>query len=51
MLYNLLNNLIEAGRFEKEDMMNKLDIFLTFDRITAEQYQELLERVNPQVKE
>lgn len=46
MLYNLLNNLINAGKYEKEDMTSKLDVFFTFDRITAEQYQELLEKVN-----
>jgi hypothetical protein len=46
MLYNLLNNLINAGKYEKEDMTNKLDVFFTFDRITAEHYQELLEKVN-----
>ncbi len=46
MLYNLLNNLINAGKYEKEDMTNKLDVFFTFDRISAEQYQELLEKVN-----
>lgn len=46
MIYNLLKNLISAGKFEKEVMTNKLDVFFTFDRITTEQYQELLEKVN-----
>ncbi|WP_283591349.1 hypothetical protein [Clostridium butanoliproducens] len=45
MLYNLLSNLINANKYEKEDMTNKLDVFFTFSRITQEQYQELLEKV------
>lgn len=46
MIYNLLKNLINAGKYEREDMTNKLDVFFTFDRISTEQYQELLEKVN-----
>lgn len=46
MIYNLLKNLINAGKYEKEDMLNKIDVFYTFDRVTTEQYQELLEKVN-----
>lgn len=46
MIYNLLKNLIEAGKYEKEDMQNKLDVFFAFDRITLEQYQELMEMIN-----
>lgn len=46
MIYNLLKNLIEAGKYYKEDMLNKLDVFFAFNRVTLEQYQELLEMVN-----
>lgn len=46
MIYNLLLNLINAGKYEKEDMLNKIDVFFAFDRITVEQYQELLEMIN-----
>lgn len=49
MIYNLLLNLINAGKYEKEDMLNKIDVFFTFDRITLEQYQELLELINTDV--
>lgn len=49
MIYNLLLNLINAGKYEKEDMLNKIDVFFTFDRITVEQYQELLELINTDV--
>ncbi|MDU1348256.1 hypothetical protein [uncultured Clostridium sp.] len=45
MLYNLLKNLINAGKYEKEDMTNKLNVFFTFNQVTTEQYQELLEKV------
>ena len=34
--------LIERGAYEKEDMLNKLDVFLMANRITEEQYQELV---------
>ncbi len=33
MLYNLLKNLISAGRYDKEDMTNKLNVFFTFDQL------------------
>lgn len=46
-LYDLLKNLINHGRFEKEDMTNKLNVFFTFNQITLEQYQELMAIVNP----
>ena len=38
--------LIQSGNYEKELMMKKLDIFLNLDRITLEQYQELVNLVN-----
>ena len=37
-----LKKLISRGAYEKEDMMNKLDVFLMANRITEEQYQELV---------
>lgn len=43
MIYNLIKNLINGGKYEKQDMLDKLDVFLMFDRITLEQYQELVE--------
>lgn len=46
MLYSLLKNLINAKRFEKEDMTNKLNIFYTFNQLEVDLYQELLEKVN-----
>lgn len=49
MIYDLLKNLINADRYEKQDMSDKLDVFLTFDRVTLEQYQELLGLINKEV--
>ena len=42
MIYDLLKNLIEAGKYDVDDMLNKLDVFFTFNRISLEKYQELL---------
>ncbi|ASN72266.1 hypothetical protein 10S12_4 [uncultured Caudovirales phage] len=46
MLYNLLKNLIEKNHYEKEDMINKLNVFFAFSQITEEEYQELMGKVN-----
>ena len=37
-----LKKLIERGAYNTEAMMNKLDVFLMANRITEEQYQELV---------
>lgn len=42
MTYARIKKLIEKGAYEKEDMLNKLDVFLMANRITEEQYQELI---------
>lgn len=42
MTYRNCKKLIEAGRYEYDDMMNKLDVFLLGDRITQAQYTELV---------
>lgn len=42
MIYARIKKLIEKGAYEKEDMLNKLDVFLMANRITEEQYQELI---------
>lgn len=40
--YVMCKTLIEKGRYEKEDMLSKLDLFLLGNRITEEQYSELV---------
>lgn len=41
MTYRNCKKLIEAGRYEYNDMLNKLDVFLLGDRITQAEYEEL----------
>ena len=45
MTYARLKKLITKGAYEKEDMLNKLDVFLMANRITEEQYQELVRKL------
>lgn len=42
MTFERLKTLIRNGKYEKDDMLKKLDVFLLADRITAEQYNELV---------
>lgn len=47
MLYNLLKNLIINNFYIKDDMINKLNIFMLYNQITQENYEELIAKVNP----
>ncbi len=49
MLYNLLKNLITNNYFTKEDMTNKLNVFMLYNQVTETQYAELIAIVNPVV--
>lgn len=42
MTYERCKKLIQNGSYEREDMLKKLDVFLLADRITTEQYNELV---------
>lgn len=42
MTYARVKKLIENGVYVKEDMLNKLDVFLIAGRITQEQYTQLV---------
>lgn len=46
MAYNLMKRVIErgmkTGTLDREATMNKLDAFLAADRLTAEEYAELV---------
>lgn len=46
MAYNLMKRIILRGGYDKDDVMDKLDAFLTADRITTAQGQELVELMN-----
>ena len=42
MTYKNCKKIIQSGNYSKEDMLNKLDVFLLRNRITKEQYDELV---------
>lgn len=43
MTYKLMKRIIEKGSYDYESTLLKLDVFLMADRITVEEYQELVE--------
>lgn len=46
MAYTLMKRIIKRGRYDKEDIMNKLDTYLAGDRLTTAQYKELVAMMN-----
>lgn len=46
MAYNLMKRIITRGGYNKDSVMDKLDAFLAADRITTEQYRELVALIN-----
>ncbi len=42
MLYKNLVKMITRGSFVKEDLLSKMDIYLLNNRITEEEYNELI---------
>ncbi len=42
MLFNMMKTMITRGTYDKEDMLKKMDVFLLNNRITEEQYSELI---------
>lgn len=44
-MYNICKKMILNGNYDKEDMINKLDIYLLKNRITTEQYTELIDLI------
>lgn len=46
MTYVYCKKIIERGNYDKDDMLNKLDVFLLNNRITEEQYKELAALIN-----
>lgn len=45
-IYKLLSDVIELKKLSKEDILNKLDVFLLADRITKDEYQSLVTKVH-----
>lgn len=46
MIYNLLKNKIERGSYNKESLIMKMDVYLLNNRITENQYNELIGIMN-----
>ena len=51
MTYERLKKIIQNGKYNRDAIMNQLDVFLMNNRITTEQYQELVEHFDsdPQI--
>lgn len=45
MTYKNCKKLIENNRYIYDDMINKLDVFLLADRVTIDEYKELLQMI------
>lgn len=43
--YDLIVNVIETKKLTKEDLLEKLDVFLLANRITKEEYKDLVARI------
>lgn len=41
-MYNICKKIILNGNYDKEDISKKLDIFLLKNKLTLEEYQELI---------
>lgn len=48
MTYGLCKKIIAKGNYDKDELLNKMDIFLLNNRITQEQYNELASMINSQ---
>ena len=44
--YQMISDVIELKKLSKEDILKKLDVFLLASRITSEEYQSLINKVN-----
>lgn len=42
MIYNLLKKKIERGSFNREELITKMDVYLLNNRITNDNYTELV---------
>ena len=46
MLFKVLQNLIKNKRYSKEDIQNRVDVFMAYNRITEEQYASLMNLID-----
>lgn len=42
MIFKMLKNKITRGNYNQDDLKNKMDVYLLCNRITEEQYNELI---------
>ena len=50
--YDLCKKVVLASKYQcKEDMQKKFDVFLTYDRISADQYEELTKLLAAQTED
>lgn len=45
MIYKVLKRIIDRGIYDPTDIKNKLDVYLAYDRITQDQYDELIKLI------
>ena len=46
MLFKVLQNLIKNKRYSKEDIQDRIDVFMAYNRITEEQSAELMNLID-----
>ena len=46
MTYTYCKSIIARGNYDAQEMKDKLDVFLLADRISQEQYKELMELID-----
>ena len=51
MLFKILQNLIKNKVYTKEDIQNRVDVFMAYNRITKEQYAEVMNLIDEVYKE
>ena len=47
MIYRFCKIKIRSGNYNRDDMMTKLDLYMLNNRITSEQYTELVGMMSP----
>jgi len=45
MTYTYCKKIITKGNYDEQDMLDKLDVFLLGNRITEDQYKELVDMI------
>lgn len=42
LIYDILKRVIERGGYDAVDLQGKMDLYVLYDRITMEQYDEIM---------